>query len=252
MQRRSSASRTERGSGLERLLAAVFLFAASIALTTVPLTAATQLKPAVDHNWQVAAGSGPPSAIAARCPDCAPDLTLTCPVPGRGLLELTMAAASVSNGLDGTTKQIRLTVANQVEGRRALTRATKRGFTPVLELPVDDELLDRMMTGGALTMHFYGQRSVVGLHDARDAISAIRRACQPAAIHRAYRFCTWSIVIACSPDRSTAGNWAGQVPDAIVRLIDGSYCTTIATDELANAKSRATALGGHVERSCLP
>ena len=229
---------------------ALFVFSLVLLISSITFSA-TLLRPAKDHRWHTIMSNGLPSAQAVRCRDCRADLVLRCVRRGRGLLELTLPGAAVSNGRAGATKQIRLTFGSQQLRRRAMMHRQSNGYTPVVELGVDDPLLDRMSAGGVLKISFYGQRSVVGLRDAAAVIGRVRKACRPSGQRMPGRHCIWAAVITCSSDRHGAEATRKRVPRSFIRETTGSYCVTLASEALATAKAHVGRHGGHVERSCV-
>jgi hypothetical protein len=223
-----------------------------VVLISPTVFAATPLGPSKDHRWYSVMAGSMPSAQAVRCRDCRADLVLRCVERGRGLMELTLLGASVSNGRAGATKQIRLTFGVDQMRRRALTQRQLHAYTPVIELGVDDPVLDRLAAGGVLRISFYGQRSFVGLHGAAAAaVGKVRAICRPAGRKVSGRHCIWAAVISCSSDRSGAEAVRKDIPHSFIRVTADGYCVTLAREALATAKAHVARYGGHVERSCV-
>lgn len=221
-------------------------------LLTSTAQPATRLKPEKDHRWQLVMLDGLPSAIATRCPDCPADLELRCLARGRGLMQLTIAGAAVANGRAGASKQIRLSLGDRSLRRRALTHRRPRGFTPTIQLAVDDVLLDRLARETVLKVNFYGQRSYIGLRGAARPVGQVRAACLAAVTAVPKRHCTWSVVIECLAKRAAAAASAAVLAGAFVKARSEGFCVIITSDDLASAQARAAQNGGYVERSCLP
>ncbi|MFY0613610.1 MAG: hypothetical protein JXQ99_18915 [Hyphomicrobiaceae bacterium] len=214
--------------------------------------AATRTTPQKDHRWQLVTLNGLPTAIAARCADCLPDIELRCLTRGRGLMELSIPGAAVANGRAGASKQIRLSLGAHSARRRALTRRHSRGFVPVLQLAVDDALLDLVQGESVLKINFYGQRSFVGLRGAARPVEQVRAACLPTAAPMSKRHCTWAVVVECFARRERAVVAAKALPGAFAKARAGRFCVIVTSAHLASAQARAAAFGGYVERSCLP
>jgi hypothetical protein len=215
-------------------------------------SAATRTQPTKDHRWQVTTAGRLTTAIAQPCTECAADLMLSCLARGRGLMRLTLPVASVANGRPEASKQIRLIIDRAIQPRRAITIKTARGYTPVIDLAVDDPMLDALSRASLLELGFYGQRSFVGLANAATAITQVRTICQSGTRPVPARHCTWSITVSCSPQHKAAEAAANDVPAAFVRKTRTGYCAVIAISDLALAKARAAKLGARLERSCLP
>lgn len=204
------------------------------------------------HRWQSVLIAGLPAAIAVPCRDCAPDLILRCAARGQGLMQLEMPVATVANGRDGASKQVRLIVANNIEHRRSITRKTRRGFQPAIEFATDDRLLLRLSGNGVLNLRFYGQTRLVALAGASGPIATARRACAPAGQPATPHHCTWTVILACSANRRSAAATAAATPEAFVRKSEDVYCATIATDDLGHAKALVARFTARLQRSCLP
>ena len=214
--------------------------------------AATRVKPKSDHRWQLVVLDGLPAAVATRCADCPADLELRCLARGRGLMQLTIAGAAVANGRAGASKQIRLSLGDHGERRRALTHRHPRGFTPVMQLAVDDALLDRLAAATVLKINFYGQRSYTGLRGADRPVAQVRAACFGDVTPVPKRHCTWAVIVNCFAKREAAVTTARALRGAFVKARAEGFCVIDTSTDLASAQARAAQHGGYVERSCLP
>lgn len=255
-QKQPPTVRVKRAIFIIRSLAACALL---VGFALAPAISATRTQPATNHTWQLTTIEGAKTAVAFTCPDCPPALTLRCPHRHRGLLELSIPAASVANGRHRASKQIRLTVGSKTLRRRATTIKTAAGYTPVIDLATDDPLVNELTSGGLLKLNFYGQRAVVGLKRAGIPIGQVISSCRPLSPHTIdsspaiapNRHCIWLIVTACAGHPDTLRQSVPRVKGATVRRISDRHCLTWAETDLSAAKAKAARLGGHLQRSCL-
>lgn len=235
-----------------RISAALLVASAFLVASWVCAFSATPLRPFKAHQWQVVLLDGLPSAQAFSCNECQPDLILRCVAAGRGLIELRLAGATVSNGRGGATKQIGFSFGSDRLQRRAVTQRLSRGYTPVVELGFDDDLLEHLSESQLLKISFYGQRSYVGLRDASGPIGQVVEACRPRGFRDGTQYCVWAAVIICSSDRVEAEAVRQDISASFIRVTADGYCAVLASEALATAKARVSRFGGHLERSCLP
>lgn len=238
-----------RGGNVRGAMALSLFFL--VVLISSLVRAGTPLRPTTDHHWYSVMAGGLPSAHAVRCSDCRADLLLRCVGRGRGLMELTLAGAAVSNGRVGAAKQILLSFGSELMRRRALTQRQSHGFTPIIEMGVDDPVLDHLVTSDVVKINFYGQRSFIGLRGAAVPVGKVRAICRPADQKVSGRHCIWAAVIACNSDRFGAEAVRKSVPHSFIRSTADGYCVTLASEALATAKAHVGRYGGYVERSCV-
>lgn len=239
------ASRADLRLMLAGLAAVSFLVTSATAFGSTPLRAFKA------HIWRFVLLSEQPTAQAFSCRGCEADLILRCVTPGRGLIELKLVSAAVSNGRNGATKQIRFSFGSDQLWRRAVTQRLASGYAPLVELGYDDDLLDHLAKNQLLKISFYGQHSYVGLRGAAGAISMVLEACRPTGTQGRARHCVWTSVVACSSDRAEAEVLRNSIPASFIRSVSDGHCVSLASEVLATAKARVVRYGGHVERSCL-
>lgn len=228
-------------------------------VTFVTVAHAPAREPSADeiasHRWRFVLSGSVATAIAVPCQDCSPDAILQCPAAGRGLMRLTLPVARVANGRIDGSKQIRLSVGAAEWRHRAITPATLDNFTPVIEFGRDDPLFGALIDAtdqSLLRLSFYGQHRSIGLAGAAEAIGEVRQACEPEQRPTPSRHCIWAVVVECAAARQPAAASAAANKGAFVRRMPQGHCVMLASPDLARAKLRATSLGGHVERHCLP
>lgn len=239
-----------RGLVARGLLSAALVF--GFVLHTTSLHAATKLRPPRDHHWQIVDRGGL-TVIASCCADCPVALRMTCPHPGRGLIEMSLPIAAVSNGHGGATKLIRLTIDGRIRRLRATTqRIVHVGYVPHLELATDAEILRELAIARTLEIAFYGQHSALGLIDADSTIDRVVTKCQQAGIKLPPRGCRWEAVYACAPSAASAGAlWRQQgTPGRVASVPGEGYCTVEAAADLARARRIAHLWNGYVRREC--